>query len=107
MAVGFCHACGAPLQGEYQGPSPIYCGYCTDEEGTLKPRAQIHRGIASWLQTWQPGIDNAIALRRAESYMKAMPAWAEAPPQPAVSAARPEPAKKPAKKAAQPKKIRR
>ncbi|MCS7240770.1 MAG: zinc ribbon domain-containing protein [Candidatus Bipolaricaulota bacterium] len=74
----FCESCGAPLSSpEMQGPSSKYCKYCTDAAGKLKPRAEVQRGIAEWLKTWQPGITQEQAIKRADHYMKAMPAWAE------------------------------
>lgn len=72
-----CYACGAPLSGDFKGTSGIYCRHCCDAKGTLKPRADIQRGIASWFQTWQPNLDEATALKRAGLYMRAMPAWAD------------------------------
>ena len=74
----FCHSCAAPLGlPDFQGPAEDFCKHCTDETGKLKPREEIRQGIAMWLKNWQPEVDDAAALRRADSYMAAMPAWAE------------------------------
>lgn len=74
----FCYACAAPLgMPEFQGAAENYCKYCTDESGNLKPKEVIEQGIAGWFKSWQPGIDDATALKRAAAYMSAMPAWAE------------------------------
>jgi hypothetical protein len=62
---------------DFKGPAEDYCRYCTDEKGTLKSRVEIQRGVAEWFKSWQPNLDDEKALARAESYMKAMPAWAE------------------------------
>ncbi|MBE9399479.1 hypothetical protein IOQ59_19635 [Pontibacterium sp. N1Y112] len=73
-----CHSCCAPLEKpEFIGPSDIYCKYCTDDSGKLKPRKSVQYGIAQWLKSWQPGIDDNTALDRANHFMKAMPAWSE------------------------------
>ena len=53
-----------------------YCKYCTDDAGNLKSREEIQQGISGWFKSWQPGIDDAKAVKRAEAYMQSMPAWA-------------------------------
>ena len=74
----FCHSCTAPLDmPDFKGPAENYCKYCTDESGNLKPRDQIQQGIAQWFKSWQPGLDDGTAMKRAEFFMKAMPAWAD------------------------------
>lgn len=76
--AGYCNSCSMPLDTPgAKGPSSTYCKYCTDESGTLKSRDEIRRGIAGWLKGWQDGIDDNTALRRADSYMRALPAWAD------------------------------
>ncbi len=74
----FCYSCSAPLNmPEFKGPAEHYCKYCTDEKGNLKSREEILKGIAHWLQSWQPDLDEKNALERATYFMKAMPEWAE------------------------------
>lgn len=74
----FCHSCTAPLSApNFKGPSEIYCKYCTDDKGNLKPREWVREGISQWFLSWQPGITKEIALKRADVFMQAMPAWAE------------------------------
>lgn len=72
-----CHSCTAPLEGEYEGSSPIYCKYCVDEKGALKSRSAIREGLAGWFLSWQPAITKEVALARADRFMSALPAWAE------------------------------
>jgi hypothetical protein len=72
----FCHSCTAPLSGEYKGPSDKYCKYCTDDAGNLKPREEIREGLAQWMTGWQ-GTTIEVARKRAEYFMKALPAWAD------------------------------
>jgi uncharacterized Zn finger protein (UPF0148 family) len=78
MMDKFCYSCGAPLSmPEFKGPSDVYCKYCTTKEGELMPREVVQKGVAQWLQSWQPDLDDAKAIERADYYLKAMPAWAE------------------------------
>ena len=74
----FCFSCGMPLQGEegkeYRGN---YCKYCSDENGNLYPKEMVQKGISEWLKQWSPEDVSADYMKRAEYYLKAMPAWAE------------------------------
>ncbi len=75
---GHCLSCMAPLASpEFAGKSEVYCRYCTDEEGRLRPREQVLEGIAGWLRQWQGPISEETARRRAVHFMRAMPAWAD------------------------------
>ena len=72
-----CYACTCPLMDpEHQGASDIYCKFCTDERGNLKPCDQVRSGIAHWMRTWQSGLAEEVAIQRAALFMKALPAWA-------------------------------
>ncbi len=74
----FCQSCAAPLgMPEFKGPAADYCKYCTDPAGKLKTKGEVQQGIAHWFQTWQPNLNEQVALTRAAFYMKSMPAWAE------------------------------
>ena len=73
----FCHSCTAPLSlPQFQGKAAHLCRHCTDEAGNLLPREVVEQGVAHWLRTWQPGVDEAQSLRRARLFMSALPAWA-------------------------------
>jgi hypothetical protein len=73
-----CQSCAMPMeQPEQHSPDPRYCAHCADDEGRLRAEAEVARGIAEWFKMWQPGLDDARALARAEIYMKSMPAWAD------------------------------
>jgi hypothetical protein len=73
-----CHACAAPLSDPgLAGASDLYCKYCTDENGQLKPRDEIQVHISHWLQRWQGEITEESAMRRADYYLRSMPAFAE------------------------------
>ena len=71
----FCFSCGMPLDKENKRDN--YCIYCTDEQGNLLSRDHIRDGIAQWLSGFSPNNENSDFLKRAESYMKAMPEWAD------------------------------
>jgi hypothetical protein len=73
----FCLSCGMPLNmPDAKGMSEQYCKHCSDEGGNLKSRDEIKEGMANWIMQWQH-VDRETALKRAEHYMRAMPAWAE------------------------------
>ncbi len=72
----YCESCSAPLDGDFKGVADNYCKYCTDEKGKLVPREQVKQGIAHWLKSWQD-INDDVAVKRAEHWMQAMPAWAD------------------------------
>lgn len=75
---GHCHACTAPLASpDFQGPSEIYCKYCADAQGKLRPFTEVQDGIAGWFMGWQPNVTKEIALKRAAAFMKGLPAWAD------------------------------
>ena len=74
----YCLSCGAPLwMDDFKGPAENYCKNCSDEKGQLKSLEEVQMGMAYWLKTWQPNLDDQRAMVRATSYLKAMPAWAD------------------------------
>lgn len=72
----YCHACTIPLSGDTQGPSDVYCKYCTDGQGNLLPREVVQKGVAEWMTEWQ-GVDHDRAMQRADLFMRGLPAWAD------------------------------
>ena len=78
MEMKFCRSCGIILDGKIAKEGvPNFCEYCTDEKGNLKPKEVIQAGIADWLKMFTPQEGTPDFMKRAESYMNAMPAWAE------------------------------
>ncbi len=76
--LSYCMSCGMPLSmPDMKGRSEQFCKHCGDDAGEVKSREEILNGIAWWLKSWQPGLSDAEAKKRAEHYMKAMPAWAD------------------------------
>ncbi len=69
-----CHSCGTSLR-EARGASDDFCRYCTDEQGRLLPRDEVHGILADWFRTWKPDLTRSEATSRAERLMDAMPAW--------------------------------
>jgi hypothetical protein len=70
----FCQSCGMPLP---EAGNAVYCQYCTDDKGNLKPREAVREGIAAWLEQFSPNPGKVDFRKRADSYLNAMPAWAE------------------------------
>lgn len=70
----FCQSCGAPITEETANP---FCQYCMDENGQLKSRETVRDGIAAWLEMFTPNDGSVDFQKRADFYLKAMPAWAE------------------------------
>jgi hypothetical protein len=78
MFNSYCHSCGVPLEVPgFSDNTENYCTYCLGRDGKLAPRGQVQRGVAEWLKTWQPDLDDTRAMERANYYLKSMPAWAE------------------------------
>ena len=74
----FCQSCGMPLKDDTcHRSSEVYCKYCANETGDLQPRDAVQAGIAEWLKMFASTKDNVDFMKRADSYLKAMPAWAE------------------------------
>jgi hypothetical protein len=74
----FCRSCMSSLQEEHNaGPSEMYCRWCSDGDGALRPREQVLEVMSRWFSMWQSGISITEARRRADLYMRSMPAWAE------------------------------
>ncbi|MBD3349626.1 MAG: hypothetical protein GF400_10595 [Candidatus Eisenbacteria bacterium] len=73
----FCRSCAMPInEPNLEQMSEAYCEHCMNDEGTLKSRDEVKAGIARWIMAWQH-VDEETAMKRAEHYMHAMPAWAE------------------------------
>ncbi len=74
----FCNSCGIPLDGKVaKEAAENFCNYCVDDKGDLKPRQVIQAGVADWLKSVAPTEKKGDFMKRADHYLKAMPAWAE------------------------------
>jgi hypothetical protein len=76
----FCYSCAAPLSHpEFKSDNDEFCRHCLAENGELKPREAILINVAQWMQQWQVGVPDIVLIARANTYIHAMPAWADAP----------------------------
>lgn len=74
----FCRSCMAALEQEGESiGSHRYCRWCSDGEGNLLPRDEVLGIMTEWFRSWQPGLSSREAERRADLYMRSMPAWAD------------------------------
>ena len=72
----FCLSCMSSLSDpENRGKAKNYCRWCSDKEGRLLPRDEALDVMTDWFQSWQAGLSREEARRRADLYMRAMPAW--------------------------------
>ncbi len=72
----FCQSCGMPIMPEYANKATNkFCNFCADENGVLKSHETIQQAFAQWLESFAPKKDNVDFMKRADYYLKAMPAW--------------------------------
>ena len=78
MNKSFCQSCGMPINDETKhAKTETYCKYCADEKGKLNPREVVQTGVSQWLQMFAAKKEGVDFMKRADYYLKAMPAWAE------------------------------
>jgi hypothetical protein len=78
VELAYCHSCSALLDdGVHRGVSDRFCRFCADEVGRLRPRRDVERLLARWIAGWQGELPEDEAMKRAASFMQAMPAWSE------------------------------
>jgi len=69
-----CQSCGMPLT-EPQ-PGQMYCQYCVDESGHLRPYEAIFEGTVSGYFMAMQKMDRSSAEKAAREHLSKMPAWA-------------------------------
>jgi len=69
-----CQSCGMPLADAK--PGQMYCPYCADEKGNLKPYETIFEGTVSGYFMGMMKMSRADAEKAARERLKKMPAWA-------------------------------
>jgi len=69
-----CQSCGMPLSDAE--PGQMYCGYCTDEKGTLRPYEQVFEGTVSGYFMEMQKMERKAAEKAAKDHLAKMPAWA-------------------------------
>jgi len=69
-----CQSCGMPLTDAVEGQ--MYCQYCTDDEGQLKPYEQVLEGTITGFFMGMQKMERAQAEVAAREHLAKMPAWA-------------------------------
>jgi hypothetical protein len=66
-----------PLTEETVVTNMMFCKHCTKPDGTLQSREYVQSGIEEFLKVIEPNLLQEKARKRAEYFMKAMPAWTD------------------------------
>lgn len=69
-----CQSCGMPLTDAQ--PGQMYCSYCTDEKGVLRPYTQVFEGTVSGYFMGMQKMNRKDAEHAATAHLEKMPAWA-------------------------------
>jgi uncharacterized glyoxalase superfamily protein PhnB len=69
-----CQSCGMPLANA--APGQMYCGYCTDEKGQLKPYEAVLEGTTQGYFMAMKKMPRPEAEKAAREHLSKMPAWA-------------------------------
>ena len=68
-----CQSCGMPLADAKEGQ--MYCGYCTDESGKLKPYEQVLEGTIQGYFMGMKKMPRPEAEMAAKQHLATLPAW--------------------------------
>lgn len=74
VALSSCQSCGMPLTDA--SPGQMYCLYCTDERGKLRPYEQVFEGTVTGFFMKMQKLPRPEAEKAAREHLKKMPAWA-------------------------------
>jgi uncharacterized glyoxalase superfamily protein PhnB len=74
IKLGECQSCGMPLTDAQ--PGQMYCQYCTDESGRLRPFEQVLEGTITGYFMGMHGMQRPDADKAARAHLSKMPAWA-------------------------------
>jgi len=74
VKLSSCQSCGMPLKEAKAGQ--MYCQYCTDEHGQLRPYEQVYEGTVSGFFMAMQKMPRKDAEKAAGEHLKKMPAWA-------------------------------
>jgi catechol 2,3-dioxygenase-like lactoylglutathione lyase family enzyme len=69
-----CQSCGMPLADAF--PGQMYCAYCTDESGKLRPYEQVFAGTVQGYFVECLKLPRNEAEKAAKEHLAKMPAWA-------------------------------
>jgi uncharacterized glyoxalase superfamily protein PhnB len=77
-AVKSCMSCGMPMTKleDFGGRNPenLYCVYCSNQDGSLKSREEVFKGMVNFMMVSQK-MDRKTAESAAKERMSKMPAW--------------------------------
>lgn len=73
VTMSTCQSCGMPLQDA--APGQMYCQYCTDETGKLRPYEKVFEGTVSGYFMGMKRMPRTEAEKAAREHLSKMPAW--------------------------------
>jgi uncharacterized glyoxalase superfamily protein PhnB len=73
ISMPSCQSCGMPMKDAKAGE--LYCGYCKDEKGKLKPFEQILEGTTTGYFMAMQKMPREKAEKAAREHLAKMPAW--------------------------------
>lgn len=73
VAMSSCQSCGMPLKDA--APGAMYCPYCIDEKGRLRPYETILEGTTSGYFMAMQKMPRPDAEKAAKKHLATMPAW--------------------------------
>lgn len=73
IQMSSCQSCGMPLKDAK--PGAMYCQYCTDEKGNLKPYEKVFEGTTTGYFMAMQKLPRKEAESAAKKHLAAMPAW--------------------------------
>jgi uncharacterized glyoxalase superfamily protein PhnB len=73
IQMSSCQSCGMPLKDA--APGTMYCSYCTDEKGKLRPYEQVLEGTTSGYFMAMQKMPRPQAEKAAREHLAKMPAW--------------------------------
>lgn len=74
VTMSSCQSCGMPLTDAK--PGQMYCGYCTDKDGKLKPFDVVLEGTTVGYFMGMQKMARPQAEKAAREHLSKMPAWA-------------------------------
>lgn len=74
ITMSTCQSCGMPLKDAK--PGAMYCGYCIDEKGKLKPYDIVLEGTTTGYFMAMQKLPRKEAEKAAKTHLAKMPAWA-------------------------------
>jgi uncharacterized glyoxalase superfamily protein PhnB len=73
IQMSSCQSCGMPLKDA--APGVMYCQYCTDSSGKLKPYAEVLEGTMQGYFMAMQKMPRPQAEQAAKAHLAKMPAW--------------------------------